>query len=270
VAFGEREARAHRFERLADALHGAARERGVADQRELALLRCEQAGDHAHGRAGVAAVERGWPAADFAADAGDFDDAVFGAALRLAPSALMQARVEAQSAPVEKLVKREVPFGEGGQHAVAMADGFVAGQAQAAVDVFGGADEAFQRKPVETGNIENMRRRPAIESLADVRRDSLLTSHLDRVGDEALLDRVVDLRKTHHRHVHTTLRTAAPGDFRSAGIRVVGIEVVFGRGLTWRSVPHSRSGGDDQGAVRAGKHVAESLDGALVLFTVFS
>ena len=45
----------------------------------------------------------------------------------------------------------------------------------------------LQRKPVETGNIENMRRRPAIESLANVRRGPLLTSHPDRVGDEARL-----------------------------------------------------------------------------------
>ena len=34
VAVGEREARAHRFERLANALHGAARERCVADEGE--------------------------------------------------------------------------------------------------------------------------------------------------------------------------------------------------------------------------------------------
>jgi len=48
-------------------------------------------------------------------------------------------------------------------------------------------------------------------------------AHLDRVGEEALLDRVVDLRKTHHRHVHTTLRHGSPGDFRRfTRIRVVG------------------------------------------------
>src|SRR5579862_5099081 len=64
----------------------------------------------------------------------------------------------------------------------------------------------LQRKPVETSDIEVMRRRPAIESLANVRRGPLFTGHLDRVGDEVLLDRVVDLRKTHHRHVHTALQ----------------------------------------------------------------
>src|SRR5580700_9635709 len=56
----------------------------------------------------------------------------------------------------------------------------------------------LERKPVEMGNIENMRRRPAIESLANVRRGPVFTGHLDHVGDQALFDRVVDLRKTHH------------------------------------------------------------------------
>src|SRR5258708_38256164 len=126
----------------------------------------------------------------------------------------------------------------------------------------------LQRKPVETGNIENMRRRPAIESLANVRRGSLFTSHLDRVGDEALLNRVVDLRKAHHRHVHTTLRHGSPGDFRqSTRIRVAGIEMVFGRGLTWNSVPHSGPGGDRQGSVRSSERVSESFNGAPVFFT---
>ena len=110
-----------------------------------------------------------------------------------------------------------------------------------------------------------MRRRPAIESLANVCRGPLFTGHLDRVGDEALLDRVEDLRKTHHRHVHTTLRHGSPCYFRSfTRIRVVGIEMVFGCGLTWNSVPHSRSGGDHQGAVRSRERVSESFDGARV------
>src|SRR6202051_339993 len=72
----------------------------------------------------------------------------------------------------------------------------------------------FQRKSVETGNIENMRRRPAIESLANIRRGALFTGNLDSVGDEALLHGVVDLRKAHYRHVHTMLRYSSAGDFR--------------------------------------------------------
>src|ERR1700722_18628404 len=55
----------------------------------------------------------------------------------------------------------------------------------------------LKRKPVEMGNIENVRRRPAIESVTNVRGGPLFTGHLDCVGDEALLDSVMDLRKTH-------------------------------------------------------------------------
>src|SRR4029077_12402278 len=80
----------------------------------------------------------------------------------------------------------------------------------------------LQREPVETSNIEDMRRRPAIESLANVRRGPRFTGRAGRGGDAALLDRVVDLRKTHHRHVHTTLQYSSPSNFRqSARIRVV-------------------------------------------------
>jgi len=49
VAVGEFDARAHLREGLTDALHGAAAERGVADEGEVARLCCEQAGEHAHG-----------------------------------------------------------------------------------------------------------------------------------------------------------------------------------------------------------------------------
>src|SRR6201987_6432311 len=47
----------------------------------------------------------------------------------------------------------------------------------------------LQRKPVEASNIEDMRRRPAIESLANVRRGPLFTGHADRVGGWARLHR---------------------------------------------------------------------------------
>jgi hypothetical protein len=43
--------------------------------------------------------------------------------------------------------------------------------------------------------------------------------------------------------------------------------MIFGGGLTRSSVPHSRSGGDYQWAVRSLERVSESFDGAPVLFT---
>ena len=64
----------------------------------------------------------------------------------------MQARVEAQSAPVEKLEKREVPSANAAEHGVAMADGFVAGEAQGAEDVARGADDAFLRGGGQRGS----------------------------------------------------------------------------------------------------------------------
>ena len=68
----------------------------------------EKAGDHAHGGAGVAAVERDRQECYAAADAVDFNAAVIGER-SFAPRASMQPRVVAQSAPVEKLRSRDVP-----------------------------------------------------------------------------------------------------------------------------------------------------------------
>src|SRR3984893_17611054 len=58
----------------------------------------------------------------------------------------------------------------------------------------------LQRKSVETGNIENMRRRPAIESLANIRRGALFTGNLDSGGDGGLLLGVGRRREAHHLH----------------------------------------------------------------------
>jgi hypothetical protein len=92
---------------------------------------------------------------------------------------------------------------------------------------------------------------------------------MDERSDEALFDRVVDLRKAHHRYVYATLCHGSPCYFRSfTRVRVVGIEDVFSRGLAWNSVPHSSPGGDEQRAVRTDKYVAHRLDDLSVLFTI--
>jgi hypothetical protein len=49
---------------------------------------------------------------------------------------------------------------------------------------------------------------------------------------------------------------------------VIGIEDVFGRGLPWPGIPHSRPGGDDQGPVRSGERATERFDGAPVLLAI--
>src|ERR1700683_3327690 len=57
-------------------------------------------------------------------------------------------------------------------------------------------------EPVERRDIKSMRRRPAIEPIAHVSRDTLLARQSDQVSDKPLLDWVVDLRKPHHRDAH--------------------------------------------------------------------
>ena len=56
----------------------------------------------------------------------------------------------------------------------------------------------LQGKPVEAGDIRNMRGGPAVLTIADVRRDSLRACYRNQGGDEALLYGVVDLRQAHH------------------------------------------------------------------------
>src|SRR5262249_50256954 len=83
-----------------------------------------------------------------------------------------------------------------------------------------------------------------------------------------LPNRVVDLRKTDDRYIHTTRGHGRRGNFRRfPRIRVAGIEMTLGCGLTWSSVAHSGSGGDHQGAVRSPQCIAERFDCASVLVT---
>src|ERR1700683_3982942 len=44
--------------------------------------------------------------------------------------------------------------------------------------------------------------------------------------------------------------------------------MIFGGGLTWSRASHPGSGGEEQGAIRADKHVAQRLDRFPVLFTI--
>ena len=59
----------------------------------------------------------------------------------------------------------------------------------------------LDRQPVEAGDVEDMRRRPAVASVADIGAQALLAIDRDRRGDQPLLHRVVDLRQADHRHV---------------------------------------------------------------------
>ena len=142
MAIGEREARAHSFKRFANALHGTARERGVADQREAAGLRREKAGDHAHGRAGISAIEGMSWRRDAAGDAGDFNGVGAGAVYFCAER-LHAGECRSAVGSGGEVGEARSALGEAAEHCVAMADGFVAGQAKAADDVSSGMDESF-------------------------------------------------------------------------------------------------------------------------------
>ncbi len=109
VAAGEVDLGAHLRERFADALHGASREGGVAGEDEGVRMRGDEAGEHAHGGAGVAAVEVVLGLLEVSGGAGDARWCRLAVISTVAPSWAMQARVEWGSAPVEKLVRRVVP-----------------------------------------------------------------------------------------------------------------------------------------------------------------
>ena len=77
VAAGEVDLGAHLRERLANALHGTLGERVVANQGEGVRMRGDEAGQHSHGAAGVAAVERVLGLAKGSGGAGNLDGLVF-------------------------------------------------------------------------------------------------------------------------------------------------------------------------------------------------
>jgi hypothetical protein len=66
-------------------------------------------------------------------------------------------------------------------------------------------------KQVEARDIRYMRGRPAVLTLADVRRDSLCAGHSDQGSDETLLYDIVHLRQAHHRCVNSTLHQRDSG-----------------------------------------------------------
>ena len=135
---------AHFGEGLADALHGSAGEGVVADQGEGAVLRREQAGDHAHGGSGVAAIERMIDRSDATADAVDLDAAVVEFAYACAEG-LHAGEGGCAVGSGGEVGEARGAFSKCAEHGVAVADGLVAGKAQGAEDVTCGSDDAFLR-----------------------------------------------------------------------------------------------------------------------------
>ena len=128
-------------ERLADALHRAEGQGVVADEGEGVRVRGDEAGEHAHGRAGVAAVERGGGLTEGAGDAGDLDDA--GAAFAGVDDGGAE-RLHAGEGRVRVGAGGEVgearrALGQTGQHGVTVRDGLVAGNDERALHATGGS-----------------------------------------------------------------------------------------------------------------------------------
>ncbi len=129
-------------------------------------------------------------------------------------------------------------------------------------------DALLKRQPVEASSIEQMHRGPAVEPVADIRRNTFLPSDSDHVGDEALLDAVVDLRKAHHRHVHARAASEAAVSSEARGYELETGGAASSSVATRSGRQQPGPGGDDQGAVRARERGAERLDGAPVHLTV--
>src|ERR1700722_12058038 len=114
-----------------------------------------------------------------------------------------------------------------------------------------------QRQPVQMGTIQPVHGGPAVEAVADIRGDTFLASQSDQVSDQALLDRVMHLRKPHYRNAHALRshrRCCLLGSYAGNGR----IGLVFLGGEAAGSGGNRRPRSDDQGSVGTNERGAES------------
>ncbi len=112
-------------------------------EREGARMRGDQAGEHTHGGAGVAAVERRGGLAKGAGGAGDFDDAggAFAGVRDLGAERFHAGERGVWVGAGGEVGEAGGAFGEAGEHGVAVRDGLVAGNGEGALQRAGGADD---------------------------------------------------------------------------------------------------------------------------------
>ena len=144
VAFDEVDFCAHLREGFADALHGAKGEGVVADEGEGVRVRGDEAGEHAHGGAGVAAVEWCGGLEEFACGAGDGDGLV-GIVDDGGAEGLHAGEGGVGVGSGGEVGEARGACGDAGEHGVAVGDGFVAGEGDGALQSAGGADELSGR-----------------------------------------------------------------------------------------------------------------------------
>ncbi len=87
--------------------------------------------------------------------------------------------------------------------------------------------------------------------------------------DEALLDRIVNLRQPDHRHIDAGVQQRIAGEFRgNARIGVAGVEDVLAGQLAMSGAAHADAGRDHQRPVGTGERGAERGNDMAVLFAV--
>ena len=130
----------HITEWIADAIHRAEGEGGVSDKCEGVRVGGDEARQHAHGGAGVAAVEGRGGLKERAGDAGDLDGVIWVAEDGGTEGFHAGERGVGIGAGGE-VGQTRCAFGEAGEHGVAMRDGLVAGNGEGALQGAGGADD---------------------------------------------------------------------------------------------------------------------------------
>ena len=94
----------------------------------------------------------------------------------------------------------------------------------------------LKHEPVKMSSIEPMHRGPAVEPIAYLDRNALLTCNADENRNEAMITIAMDRwRKAHHRHAHTTRCHRKSGLFRDTGnCRTGRRRSFFGNEAAWR------------------------------------
>jgi hypothetical protein len=174
VAFDEVEAAAHLGEGFADALHGAQGERVVADEGEGVRMRCDEASEHTHGGAGVAAVEWSGGLAEVASDAGNLDGTV-GIADDSCAEGFHAGERGVWIGSGGEVGETRGAFGEAGEHGVTVRDGLVAWDGEGALEAASGTDDLGGHSSSSVAEVEVV---SLAEWLAEV---ALLFASLDKV-----------------------------------------------------------------------------------------
>ena len=98
--------------------------------------------------------------------------------------------------------------------------------------------------------------RPCPGAIATARENG--AGNVDEVAHQPLSSRVMDLRKTHGRQIHTLIQQFLAGALGSdAWIFMPKVENIFAGQLAWSRNAHADPGGDEHGTIRTGKCLAE-------------